>query len=50
MEVKKKKKDEVKEEMLKRKKRRSVKFRRVSKNSRLQKGIITRVRIYLVAG
>lgn len=44
------KKDEVKGETSKRKKKRSVKFRRASKNSRLQKGIITRVRIYLVAG
>lgn len=43
-------KDEVKGETSKRKKKRSVKFRRASKNSRLQKGIITRVRIYLVAG
>lgn len=29
---------------------RSVKFRRISKNSRLQKGRITRVRVYLVSG
>lgn len=40
----KKKKDEVK---VKTKKKRSVKFQRVSKNNRLQKGIITHVHMYI---